>query len=188
MGNLDYHLLQTSPEQRPAADYLYITFFEVSGQILFQAFDIILLVGHDSQEVKPVVGEGRQKTSLYATVEQGSAEEDATGIEQGFQVLEDGTFGLHGDRQAVQQVVHSYGVEWRAINLKRFQGITSVALREVSCQSLPGDCQAVWLQVHQHEARVGYRERAFVQEIAGTDADIQVVCRYVLIVQPDDIV
>ena len=107
MGNLDDYLLQTPPEKCPATDYVYITLFKVQGKILFQAFDVILFVGHYPQMVEQVETKGCLKISPDALVEKGRAEEDTTGIELILQVPNNGSLGLHGNRQAVQQVVHA---------------------------------------------------------------------------------
>ena len=68
---------------------------------MFQALDIILFICHYSHEIKPVKRTGCHEVPLHPFVEKGCTEQDAAGIEQGFQVLKDDSLGLHRDWQAV---------------------------------------------------------------------------------------
>src|SRR5437899_1322278 len=119
-------------------------------------------------------------------MQQGRSEEDAARVQQCLEVLEDNTFGPDAAGQAVQQVVHSDGIERWCRQRNRLENVGAVDLWVVSSETTASDRETVRIEVHQRESRRGRRESTAVEEIPGPDTDVEMVRRDVLLVVLED--
>ncbi len=84
-------------------------------------------------------------------------------------------FELKTARKAMEQIVDADRVKRRRLNRDRFEHIADIGLRLVARYSMRGIVERVLIQVHQGDTRRRRWKPAAVEEIAGTDPDIQMI-------------
>ena len=85
----------------------------------------------------------------------------------------------------MEKVVNPYGVKVRGIDGERFQDIAEIRLGGMPCDAPGGEIQRAAVDIRQGDARCVRGEAAMIEKVAGSDTDIEMVCRDVFVVVLD---
>ena len=175
-----------SSEDAYSTDYLDLCAVEPLVELRLEAVEVVVVVGERAVAVEPFHHPSRPRGVAHATAQNGAAEHDAARRERRLAVIEDDTLGHDVTRQAVQQPVQADGVERPRRQCERLQRIRLMRLGLVPVQAFGSDFKRDGVEIHQRDVgRLG-RIAALVEQVPGSHANVEMVSRDVLVVEPNE--
>jgi hypothetical protein len=86
-------------------------------------------------------------------------------------------------RQAMQQPVQADGLERLRGQPERLQRVCLMRFGLVTVKALGRDFERCRVEIHQRDVRRLRRKAALVEQVAGANADVEMACRDVLVVE-----
>jgi hypothetical protein len=128
----------------------------------------------------------RPRGLRHATAQNGAAEYDAARRKHRPSVVEDDALGGDVAGQAVQQPVQPDGLERACGQPERLKRVRLMRLGPVAVKALGGDMERGGVQIHQRDVWRLRRVAALVEQVASSDADVEMAARDVLVIEPNE--